>query len=297
MPIYRLQRISKHGFALITVIWSLGLLSLLVINFVITSHSQRKIAHNMLESAKAEALANAGVRLAILDLVATAKLLPEKWRFPHNGLPVTHYFNKNGCVEISVHDEESKIDLNTANEALLIALFKSIGMDHQTASNHVDRMIDFRDYNNLRRVNGAEQSEYKTANLKFGPKNFIFQHVSELDQVFGFSQTQIRQITPLVTVHSKRSGLDFTLIPKTNLDKLAASTDQATLAQYNLASRKRVFSITAHAKTSSLGAFTRKTTIELTNENKNGFKILSWQKEKGLETSGASSISHMTKVC
>jgi general secretion pathway protein K len=89
------------------------------------------------------------------------------WRFANN------------TVRISIQDEASKIDLNQAPEAILAALFDSVGIDPGRAQSLAHAIADFRDPDNFKHANGAEKADYRTAALAWGPKNAPFQGIEE----------------------------------------------------------------------------------------------------------------------
>ncbi len=63
------QRIaSQRGLALVTVLWVLMLLSLIAASFMRTTRTEINMTRNLIENAKAEALADAGVYRAVLGL-------------------------------------------------------------------------------------------------------------------------------------------------------------------------------------------------------------------------------------
>lgn len=305
-----IKAISQKGFIHITVIWGLGLLTLLMLSFVVTSFNHRKTTINMLENARAESFADAGVKIAILDLVNTAKLLPDKWRFSHNGQPISCSLQNKAILSISVQDEEGKIDLNTAGEGLLRALMTSLGLDEKTAGKYVDHIIDFRDTDNVRRLNGAEQAEYTAANLSYGPKNFPFQHVTELDQVVGLPSSVVQRIMPFVTIYSKRAGFDISVIPKAMLETLnltgidttnkepqqrstAENPAKTNLRIYALASQRQTFSITVQAKTDIGGYYTRHAVISLSGQKDKPYNIKLWERSRKTDAIERISISSL----
>ena len=61
---------GERGFALVLVIWGLGLISLIAMTVIIAGRNRILAAANLIENAKAEALAEAGVNLRRLELRA-----------------------------------------------------------------------------------------------------------------------------------------------------------------------------------------------------------------------------------
>ena len=49
----------------------------------------------------------------------------------------------------------------------------------------MDAIADFRDPDDLRRLNGAEDADYQSAGLKHGAKDGPFKAIEELQQVLG----------------------------------------------------------------------------------------------------------------
>ncbi len=280
---------SQRGFALIIVIWGLGLMALLVLSFVVTVRTHTKLTSNVLDHAKAQAMADGGINIVLLDLLETSRLLPEKRRFAHNGQPVLCLGKQNIILSLSAQDEAGKIDLNTANEALLLSLFQGLGLPLDIANKYTDAIIDFRDTDNLKRLNGAEEKEYKEAGKPYGPKNFQFQTIGELHQVLGLSDKIITQLKPLVTIYSKRSGFDANISPQTLKEAL---TKRKEIGLYKLVSNRKTFTISAIAKTPSGTLFTRRAVIELKNNTQKPYAIHSWQQD---ELRKEEEIIHKTK--
>jgi len=65
---------STRGIALVSVLWIAGLLAIMAASFVSASRTEARLARNLLENAKAEALADAGVHRAALAGSASERL-------------------------------------------------------------------------------------------------------------------------------------------------------------------------------------------------------------------------------
>jgi len=174
-------------------------------------------------------------------------------------------------VYISVRDEASKIDLNKAPEALLAALFASVGVDPGNAQSLADAIADFRDPDNLRRVRGAEAADYRDAGLDWGPKNAPFQTVEELQQVLGMTAEIYRRVAPDVSVYSVTATL-----PATADERLTRILHEAGFdSQTATSSPREVFSIRAEAKSANGGVFVREAIVQ--SNGQSGPWILSWR--------------------
>ncbi len=66
----RQRRAPQRGLALVTVLWVLMLLSLVAASFMATTRTEINLTRNLIENAKAEALADAGVYRAVYGPLA-----------------------------------------------------------------------------------------------------------------------------------------------------------------------------------------------------------------------------------
>jgi type II secretory pathway component PulK len=171
-------------------------------------HSSTRIARNMADNAAARAAADAGVQRAILDLVSSPNAVTDTRKFRADGTVYAWRF-ANCSVRLSVQDERGKIDLNEAPEALLTALIESVGVDRSSAQSLADAIADFRDADNLPRLSGAEEADYRTRGVAWGPKNAPFQSLEEVQQVLGMTPEIYGRIAPHLTTYARRNELDY----------------------------------------------------------------------------------------
>ena len=193
---------SEEGIALIAVLWTLMLLSVIAISLCLETRSSARIARNTADNAAAAAAADAGIQRAILDLVT----VPDAKKFRTDGTVYKWRF-ANSAVHMSVQDEASKVDLNRAPEAAFAALFASVGVDPGKAQSLADAIADFRDPDNFSRPRGAEEADYR--GLAWGPKNAPFQGIEELQQVLGMTAEIYQRVAPNLTIYSIDEAQDF----------------------------------------------------------------------------------------
>ena len=73
-----MRKRHQRGIALISVLWITTLLAVIAASFTSSARTEGRLAHNMVENAKAEALADGAVARAVLGLL---ELDPERiWR-------------------------------------------------------------------------------------------------------------------------------------------------------------------------------------------------------------------------
>ena len=74
-------------------------------------HARQSVGRGQRKRARAEASADAGINLAVLELVAARESEPQRRRFPLNGTPATCRFDGNDMtLTIAVQDEAGKVD-------------------------------------------------------------------------------------------------------------------------------------------------------------------------------------------
>ena len=200
----------QNGVALVLVLWVITLLSVIAGNFAFSMRGEAKIARNLVSTSQARALADAGVQKAWLEL---SKPPTDLQRWQANG--VAHEFSMGDAVlKVSIRDETGKIDLNTASDALLQGLFKSVGLSEDASVALVDTVVDWRDADKLRRLHGAEEDDYRSAGKSYVPTNSPFETVDELQRVLGMSADLYRKLAPALTVYSKQAGVNTAVAPR-----------------------------------------------------------------------------------
>ena len=130
---------------------------------------------NIIENAKAEALADVEVVEEVLGLSRTAA--EGGWRV--DGSVYAWRFAE-GQIRVAVEDEGGKFDLNAAQTHLLQRLFAAAGLTSADAMVVADAVVDFDDTDGLRQLNGAEDIDCSAAGHSYGAKDIPFARLEEL---------------------------------------------------------------------------------------------------------------------
>ncbi len=278
------------------VIWALGLLAALAASLTMATRTAALITANQVENAQAEALADAGVQLAMLDLGRTFAGILAVPPLAIDGTPRLCSLSGLGRLSIAVESETGKVDLNTATDALLLRLIEGVGSRDIAASSVADRILDFRDADNLHRLNGAEADTYRRANSASVPKNAPFVAVEELGEVLGLSPALVAKLHPYVTVYSSSTGVDPRMAPIRLLGVLAGqsaagqsgssrlrpaftSRDAATAALpqgFLAAAAPHAFLIRSQAETAAGARFVREAIVDVQDRTAQRIAILRW---------------------
>jgi general secretion pathway protein K len=193
----------QRGVALVLVMWAAVILAVIAASFITERRTETLVVRNSLSMARAEAATNAGINRALHDLYR--QNVPDVWK--RDGTP--HEWSFDGVpVRIVVRDESAKIDINTASDPLLRGLFVSVGLRDDEAAALLDAVLDWRDADSLKRLNGAEEADYRSAGLSYRPANAPFQAIEELQLVLGMRPDIYRRLAPLITVYSRLAGVN-----------------------------------------------------------------------------------------
>lgn len=290
----------QRGFVLLAVLSALGLLAVVAASFTQIARSHVKGVHAAEESARAEALADAGIQLVILDLIGAREKAPSQRRFPLDAEPVHCRLGDAGVrLTIAVQDEAGKVDINIATEPLLRALVAGVRIPLGDAK--IDAILDFRDQDNDRRPDGAEREEYKAAGRPFGPRNGPFLAIEEISTVLGVSQADADRLLPFVTIYSGLQAIDVNVAPQALVDFIAQGSEvtggagqlgQSSFgegmsrkalgaplpAQFLAASTRRAFSVRSQALMPSGAKFVREAVVEFIASTAGAYMLRRWRR-------------------
>ncbi len=294
----------KRGVVLVVVLWMLALLSVIAGSLAFSTRTEITLAQDLRDSARARALAEAGVSRGILELLNPDRL--RRWR----GDGSVHSFRLGGGeVQVSLQDEGGKIDLNTAQRPLMDALLKAYGVEEEDErARLLDAIEDWRDPGTETRPNGAEDADYAAAGLPYGAKDGAFNTTDELEQVLGMTRRLFKRIKPALTVHSRQPGVDVRVAPAAVLraiwlggepsrddlddikptageDRVAGTPDPrsslGSRVDLSLTSTSNGVTYTVHA-TARVPGDARAgiaATVNITGDSKRPYRVLAWDED------------------
>lgn len=194
---------GQRGVALILVLWLVTLLSVVASAFALSVRRESVLLRTTRDHSEARALLDGALQYAWLRLH-----VPESHgRWLSNGAVYEVVYGA-GRVRLELRDEAGKVNLNLVKEPMLISLFTAIGLSSSEAARLTDAVADWRDSDELRRLNGAEAEDYRLAGREFGPRNRPFEAVEELRAVLGMTPDLYQHVAPWLTVHSGQAGID-----------------------------------------------------------------------------------------
>lgn len=201
--LHRTGLLAQRGMALVLVLWILTLLTIMAGSFTLSMRREAAVISSIKDAAEALAIAEAGIALA-QDM-----LLNEGQRQPWKKDGTIYQLGfADAEVRLQLFNERGKVDINLADEEQLTTLLAHLGIEGQQQSALVDAILDWRDNNDLVRINGAESDQYEEQGLQYAPRNAAFKNIDEFQLVLGVDAALFRQIQPLITVHSKQKKID-----------------------------------------------------------------------------------------
>ena len=290
----RFESSGEKGFILIVVLWAAVLLALLAAGFAASVRAHVHATAGALELARAEAFADGGVNLALMDLV-TARQNPKfASRFPAGGQPVGCTSASGTMMIVRIEDEAGKVNINLADERLLATFFAGLGASSDQAAQYTDRVLDFRDGNNGTRPQGTERAGYVSGGSNISPKNGAFDTVDELSQVLGLAPELTARAKPFATVHSGLTGIDGSVASSGlvaifdaaslqsaagGLTSSAAAFGDARLpARFSTRSNQRAYTIHALARMASGVQYVTQAIVEFPVRSEQGYVLRQWRR-------------------
>lgn len=193
-----MNRRRQKGVALVLVLWILILVTVATGAYALMARMDQLEANQLLSGTQARFWAEAGLNLAAVALRDTN----DETRMIADGRVYQQEYD-GVAIEISAVDERGKLDINAADESTFVTLFTNNGMEPDQAEMLAAAVMDWRDSDDVERVNGAELDAYQAAGLPVGPGNRPFMMVDELLQVIGMPYDFYKRLEPGLTVWSR----------------------------------------------------------------------------------------------
>ena len=188
---------------MVSVLWILAFLTVVAGGLSLQARTETRMAQNLVSVAQAREAAVGAVQVAVFEL------LRGRTAYQWQGDGSTDEIRLGDTViQVAVFDEAGRIDLNKASARVLERLFAAVGLDDTDAAELVDAVVDWRDPDQLHRLNGAEDDDYQEAGTAYGAKDGPFESVEELQLVLGMSPDIYSKIWQAVTVFSPAAAVN-----------------------------------------------------------------------------------------
>ena len=177
------------------VLWVMLAMSMLALSFSASIRTEIDAARNVVDQKESYYLARAGIEYAIYKVIeaqsAFARIQQQREGDLQSIPPVlTGYIDlplARGGARVQINDETGKMNVNLAPGYLLYNLLIMVGLDEREADVITDSIEDWRDRDDLNRVNGAESNYYQGLAEPYLAKNGLFDVPEELTLVQGIT--------------------------------------------------------------------------------------------------------------
>ena len=202
---------DRRGVALMLVLWLIVVLGTIAVGVAALVRSEANVVANLRARATARYAAESGIVAAtwrLKQLLRTAQTPRDQALVFRRLDRVLADVQEEGLgggggaakFQVAVLDLNARIDLNSADEPMLLAFFGQF-VDAREASGLVNALQDWKDGDDLVRAGGAEAADYARAGSPFRPTNRPMQRLDELTRIRGFSDSLAGVVAPYVTVH------------------------------------------------------------------------------------------------
>ncbi|MFY0736036.1 general secretion pathway protein GspK [Aurantimonas sp. NFXS3] len=188
-----------------------------------------------------------------------------------------------GSVSIAVIDEAIRVDLNKATPPLLSSLFEAAGGTSLDPKAFAERVIDWRDEDDLSSIYGAEKFDYRAAGRVGMPPNQPFRSVDELRFLHGLNIQDFQRLSPFLTVFSPSSrvlenGASATVRAALRKPTVSLTDDNLVDGRGQANEPSGVFRIRLTARTAGGSVGVSEAVIARRTEASRPFAVLSWSR-------------------
>jgi general secretion pathway protein K len=181
---------NEKGVALIVVLWIFIFLFVVAFDFSTSVREEAAAAHRFNDETIGYYLAVAGFERGLYDFLnqqggAAAQQQNQKTDLFDGAWREESVVG--GVSRVRLTDEGGKININRVNEETLRRIFTNLGIDPARRDILVDSIMDWRDPDDLHRVNGAESDYYGTLSPAYTAKNGLLDSVEDLLWIRGMT--------------------------------------------------------------------------------------------------------------
>ncbi len=229
------------GFALLVVIVVMLLTSFLASQLIFQVRTELKIAYNSKKRAKERFLAEAGINLGLFRLVDRAVDYDEDEQYGvmKQGYVYEETSLSTGKISYYGVSETGKIDLNTSPRQLFELICEYHKLETDQIAIIVDSLYDWRDSDDLHRLNGAEGEHYSSLEEPYVPRNGNIQDPAEFFLINGAELLLGRfQADEVFTVHNSKGRykgkININSLTPAILDFLVEGEEEKKASYYEL---------------------------------------------------------------
>ncbi|MEZ5835301.1 MAG: type II secretion system protein GspK [Geminicoccaceae bacterium] len=198
-PLNEVMRVGERGAALIFVLWLITAITLLVTGMSASRNAIVLDTHVAIARLRAKVAIDSALEVAVEQLRGQTVHPDGKLELKFDDV----------TVSVLTTAESGRIDLNGASDELIGGLVSTAVEDRDEAAKLTDAILDWRDENDLRHPQGAEESDYRRAELGYAPANGPFRYAGQLRLVLGMTPDIAKRLEPMVTTETGSDEIDL----------------------------------------------------------------------------------------
>ena len=219
---------SQRGIALLIVLWVMTILTVTALSFSLMTRAETYGTLAFKDGMEKQFLAEAGVERGIAELFYRSAnidrtVIPdgeEVWKTDG-----TAYSGRmgNGAYAVRLFGESGKISLNGLADVSGIVvknLLIRLGSSPEDADTIVDSILDWKDADNLHRLNGAENDYYLSLPHPYNARNADFESLEELLLVKGitpdilYGKDKKKGLMHFLTMYTRTATINLNTAPE-----------------------------------------------------------------------------------
>jgi len=229
---------SQRGIALLIVLWVMTILMATVLSFTLMTRAESYSTLAFKDGMERQFLAEAGIERGIAEIFyrsvngAQMAILAGSGAWKTDGTPY-HGRIGNGQYTVRLLDESGKISLNALTDAsslILRNLLMNLGVAADAADGIADSILDWKDADDLHRLNGAENDYYQSLARPYRARNANFEALEELLLVKGLTPEILygadgkKGLLDFVSIYGKANRINLNAAPREVLTALPGSS-------------------------------------------------------------------------
>lgn len=268
MSLERRPRRDERGFALLLVLWSLVLLSLILSAILAAGRQDTQLSANLRRSAMAETIADSAVQDTIFRLLTAP-------RPPRSGLRLTLALD-GGTAIVQLRYADGMVNPNMAPPELLTALLLECGASRAAATHVADAIVEWRSSTAERK---AVVAAYSAAGLPYAPLGQPFYAAEEIRLVRGMPPPLADCLVPHLSVYGMLPVPNANLADATVLHALLRMMRDTGSALPMAPGPQGILAVQIAAEAQIGGAHFRRLAAVLIAPSEKGppYRILTWQ--------------------
>jgi len=218
---------NERGVALVIVLWIFIFLFVAAFDFSLSVREEGMVTRRYAEEAEGYYLALGGFQERLYRLLSTQKTSAEARELgdsleDEKAIVYGEWYEAalgNGFYRVRVVDEGGKVNLNRADEQSLRQVFTNLNIEEPRLGILVDSILDWRDEDQLHRVNGAEDDYYLSLPNPYPARNGPFDTPEDLLWVkgvtpalfYGLEEDGVRRVAlrDLFTVDTRANRINL----------------------------------------------------------------------------------------